>query len=463
MKRFGHLIEKIITPENMLRAFKSVVDKLPTSKPIHYRSGKIVYPRGYKHPLKEHYYNKKDEIISNLVNRISKGTFLVTEYKEMTVRDGPKIRVVQSPKVEDRIGCNAIMHIVEEVLYPSIIHTSGASIPGKGMHLLFNKIKRDIRKNPGRARYYYKCDIKKFFESIDHDKMIGVIRKKIKDPILLPMLENFVKLMPKGLSIGLRSSQCYGNIFLSDLDHYIKDVLGVKMYYRYCDDLVIFGETKKELWELRDKIHEQVNTLGLSIKPNEQICPLKAGLDFLGYVYNGHTAKLRKRTKVIAARKLSRVKSKKRRQAIIGSFKGMAKWGDCKKLYKTLTNKTFTLNDLNDILRANGQSLDDIEINGKRMLKGETESIINLVNTRIKILDFETDIETKNGKRCVIQFNKVGDETEKVYKYMTSDNQQISILIKAKENNMLPLEVGVKVDTTWRINDKPITKYTFTN
>lgn len=152
----------------------------------------------------------------------------------------------------------------------------------------------------------------------------------MKDPILLPMLHNFITMLPKGISIGLRSSQCYGNLYLSQIDHLLKDGLGIKHYYRYCDDIVIFAATKKELWMLRDIMHKEASKLRLEIKPNEVIKPLSSGIDFLGYVYDGKKARLRKRIKQNAARRLHKLKSRRRRMEVVGSFKGMAKWGNCK-------------------------------------------------------------------------------------------------------------------------------------
>ena len=219
-KRYGHLVARIVERSNMDRAFDEVVDQL-------------------KEPRRTYYRNKRETIIAWLTKEISDGTFRVRGYQEMLVTDGPKIRLVQSPCVTDRVGCNAIMRIIEDVLYPGVIKTSAASIPGRGMHHLFEKMRHDIESDPEGTRFFYKCDIKKFFESIDQEVMWRCVKHYIKDPVLLPILHSFITMMPKGLSIGLRSSQCYGNIILSCVDHYFKDVLGVKYYYRYCDDIVI--------------------------------------------------------------------------------------------------------------------------------------------------------------------------------------------------------------------------------
>lgn len=428
-KRYGYLIPLIIERSNMDRAFDEVVDQLPEKK-------KRLPNRQIKTlpGLRTYYRKRREKIISKLIQKIGDGSFRVEHFTEMWVTDGPKVRLVQSPCVEDRVGCNAIMRIVEDKLYPSVIKTSAASIPGRGMHHLFSKMRHDIENDPDGTRYFYKCDIKKFFESIDQNVMWQCIVDVIKDPVLLPILHNFVTLMPHGLSIGLRSSQCYGNIILSAIDHYFKDVLGVRYYYRYCDDIVILSSSKEKLWLLRDIMHEKVAEIGLLIKPNEVVRPITEGIDFLGFVYDGKKARLRKRTKQKAARKLAKIKSRKRRQEIIGSLKGMAKWGDCKHLYKTLTGKN--MESFSELMKKKQSvGVNYTGKDGKRILKGNLENLRTLVNTHITILDFEADVPTKNGPRYIVQFQK-DDGT--LCKYLTNDSEQKFWLEELKKDGSLP-------------------------
>lgn len=433
-KRYGYLIQKIVERSNMDRAFDEVVDQLPERKVINKDGSKKVLPG-----RRSWYRSRREEIVSRLVQHISDGSFRVDHYNEMWVTDGPKIRKVQSPCVEHRIGCNAIMRIVEDVLYPSVIKTSAASIPGRGMHKLFAKMRRDIENDREGTAFFYKCDIRKFFESIDQDLMWEFVQDKIKDPVLLPILHNFVTMMKVGLSIGLRSSQCYGNIFLSGIDHYFKDFLRVKYYYRYCDDIVILGATKRKLWLLRDILHEQAALLNLEVKPNECVRPISEGIDFLGFVYDGQKALLRKRTKQKAARKLRKIKSRKRRQEIIGSLKGMAKWCDSKHLYKTLTGKNME-SFADKVKQMKKDGVEYTGKNGKRMLTGQEVSLRTLVNMHIVVLDFEPDVPTQNGLRYVVQFQK-DDGT--IGKYLTNDSEQKFWLEEFRKANNIPFDCTI--------------------
>lgn len=433
-KRYGYLIQKIVERSNMDRAFDEVVDQLPERKVINKDGSKKVLPG-----RRSWYRSRREEIVSRLIQHISDGSFRVDHYNEMWVTDGPKIRKVQSPCVEHRIGCNAIMRIVEDVLYPSVIKTSAASIPGRGMHKLFAKMRRDIENDREGTAFFYKCDIRKFFESIDQDLMWEFVQDKIKDPVLLPILHNFVTMMEVGLSIGLRSSQCYGNIFLSGIDHYFKDFLRVKYYYRYCDDIVILCSAKRKLWVLRDIMHEQASLLNLEVKPNECVRPLSDGIDFLGFVYDGKKARLRKRTKQKAARKLHKIKSRKRRQEIIGSLKGMAKWCDSKHLYKTLTGKNME-SFADKVKQMKKDGVEYTGKNGKRMLTGQEVSLRTLVNMHIVVLDFEPDVPTQNGLRYVVQFQK-DDGT--IGKYLTNDSEQKFWLEEFRKANNIPFDCTI--------------------
>lgn len=413
-KRYGFLIAEIIDRRNMDDAFDEVVG-------------------GLEEERRRSYEIDKDIIIDELIVAIGSGAFRITEYEEFWVQDGPKERLIQSPCVYDRIGCNAVMRVVERYLYPSVIKTSASSIKGRGMHRLYRKMRSDIRHDREGTRYFFMSDIRKFYESINQQLVIDLVNQKIKDPILLPILYSFITLMPKGLSIGLRSSQCFGNLILAHLGHRLKEREGVRYLYIYCDDIRVYGPDKKWLWHIRDIIHEEIEALGLEIKKNEAIRPAEEGNDFLGYVDFGDHTRLRKRTKQKAARKLKKVKSRKRRQKIIGSFKGMAKWGDCKHLYKVITGKN--MEEFKDL------GLQYIAEDGKKRFGGKPVKLMSLSNMHISVIDFEKDVQTENGKRTLVSF-QYDDGT--LGKYFTADKQQEWYLDKLREMNKIPFGTTIK-------------------
>ena len=179
----------------------------------------------------------REEVLQELTGKIKTGTFTVKDYREREIVEGGKMRRIQILTMKDRIAVHAIMAVVDRHLKKRFIRTTSASIKNRGMHDLMEYIRRDMKEDPEGTRYCYKFDISKFYESVGQDFVMYCVRRVFKDKKLIAMLDNFVRLMPQGISIGLRSSQGLGNLLLSVfLDHYLKDKYGVRHFYRYCDD-----------------------------------------------------------------------------------------------------------------------------------------------------------------------------------------------------------------------------------
>lgn len=212
----------------------------------------------------------------------------------MIVDDGPKVRIVQAPRVYHRIGCHVIMVVVEKYVNPTLITNTAASIKGRGMHWLFHRIVDDYNAVPELMQDYYQNDIQGYYDNIEQEGMKSVIRLYIADLVVLGFLDNFITLMPRGLSKGLRSSQCFANLYLSPVDHvmcchvpkYIAEDGEVRyLYQRYMDDAAMWGAEKRQLWKLRDIYHSEVAKLGLTVKNTEAIRPITEGIDYLGFVF----------------------------------------------------------------------------------------------------------------------------------------------------------------------------------
>lgn len=316
------------------------------------------------------------------------------------------------------------------------------------MHDLMKYILRDIQEDPEGTRYCYKFDISKFYESVNQDFVMYCVHRIFKDKKLIAMLDNFVRIIPKGISIGLRSSQGLGNLLLSVyLDHYLKDKYGVCHFYRYCDDGVVLGKTKAELWMIRDIIHEQLQEIDLVVKPNERVFPTAEGIDFLGYVIRPNNVRLRKRIKQKFARKMCKVKSRKRRRELTASFYGMTKHADCNNLFNKLTGKTMkSFKDLNVAYKPE---------DGKKRFAGTVVSIRELVNIPIIVKDFETGIKTEQGEdRCIVSIEMNGEAR----KFFTNSEEMKNILAQIKEvPDGFPFETTIKTE----VFGKGRTKYVF--
>lgn len=318
------------------------------------------------------------------------------------------------------------------------------------MHDLLSYIKRDLKDDPEGTRYCYKFDISKFYDNVKPDFVMYCVNRLFKDKRLIDMLDGFVRMMPSGISIGLRSSQGLGNLLLSVfLDHYLKDRYGVCHFYRYCDDGVVLASSKAELWIIRDTIHELVERIDLQVKSNERVFPVSEGIDFLGYViYSSEHVELRKRIKKKMARKMHEVKSRKRRRELIASFYGMAKHANCNMLFNKLTGKQM-------------KSFKDLKVaykpeDGKKRFPGVVVSIRELVNLPIVIKDFETGIKTEQGEdRCIVAIEQNGEPK----KFFTNSEEMKNILAQIREMpDGFPFETTIKTEPF----GKGRTKYVFT-
>lgn len=320
-----NLMSEILSDKNLSESFDYVISHLDTEG------------------QRSKYWPIKIQLLAKLKLDLARGTFHISpkDIREMVVTDGPKERIVQAPKVYYRIGCHAIMVIVEKYVSPTFITNTAASIKGRGMHWLFHRIEEDYSAHPEWMQYFLSNDIEKYYDNIDQNSMMAEIRHYISDVTVLQFLDNFITLMQSGLSKGLRSSQMLANLRLSPVDHYMCSVVRSfelngemrYLYQRYMDDVRIWGENKRELWRLRAIYNGLIETMGHRVKQSEAIRPISEGCDFLGFVFFGTHSRVRRRIKEKAARKLGRVNSRKRRQELIGSFKGMACHADCKHLF----------------------------------------------------------------------------------------------------------------------------------
>lgn len=421
-----NLIPEIISEENMGESFDYVISHL-------------------EHPRqREMYRPKRLSVIESLRREIGAGSFRIYRHdvRDLHVKEGYKERDVQAPTVVKRVGIHAIMVVIEKYTYHTLIKNTAASIKGRGMHWLHHVVEEDLTNAPEQSQYYYQNDIHHYYDSIDQVRMMQIIRKYVADPILLPILDSFITLMPQGLSKELRSSQCFANLYLNEVDHemlkyvkhYEKDGETHYLYYRYCDDTVMLASTKKELWELRNIHIVAVARLGLEVKPSEAVRPLDVGLDFLGYVHYDTHSLLRKRIKKKAARKLAKVKSRKRRQEIIGSFKGMACHADCKHLFYKLTNQKMK--------KFSEMGVSYTPADGKKRFPGKTMRLGAIVNKNIEVHDYETGINTSQGEdRYVVSFRD--KQTGDWGKFFTASEEMKNILDQISD-----IEDGFPFETT---------------
>lgn len=289
MKRLSNLFDKICTIENIEEADR----KARKNKGIRYGI------------LKHDLHPEKDnaELLESLLNR----TYKTSKYSTFKIYEPKERLIYRLPYYPDRIVHHAIMNIMEPIWKSIFIKQTYSSIKNRGIHACAKDVRFALDNFPKETRYCLKLDIHKFYPSIDHEILKKIIRIKIKDNRLLKLLDDIIDSAP-GVPIGNYLSQFFANLYLAYFDHWVKETLRCKFYFRYADDIVIMGNDKVLLNLTLLNINYYLTTkLKLELKSNYQIFPVDSrGIDFVGYrFYHSHTL-LRKSIKVKINRLLDR-------------------------------------------------------------------------------------------------------------------------------------------------------------
>lgn len=287
MKRIGNLYDQITSLKNLQEADQNA------------QKGK-----GNRYGVIQHNLNQEANLLV-LQDQLRSRSYRTSRYDIFTVHE-PKERIVyRLPYFPDRIAHHAVMNILEPIFVKTFTADTYSCIKNRGIHLLAENLKKALSNVEG-TQYCLKLDIKKFYPSVDHDVLKTLLRRKFKDKDLLWLLDEIIDSAP-GLPIGNYISQYLANFYLSYFDHWLKEELAVKYYYRYADDIVILGSDKADLHGILRTIRSHLSGLKLEVKDNYQVFPVSArGIDFAGYVfYHTHT-RVRKRIKQNFARKLRR-------------------------------------------------------------------------------------------------------------------------------------------------------------
>lgn len=264
-------------------------------------------------------------------------TYQHGSYHPFKIND-PKPRDIHKATVRDRL----LHHALYGTLYPffnrTFIADSYSCRKDKGTHRAVQRFRimaNKVSKNDTRTCWVLKCDIRKFFASIDHEILKAILSSYIKDTRIIDLLsriiDSFCSTAPgKGLPLGNLTSQLLVNIYMNEFDQFAKHRLKAKHYIRYADDFVILSDKKEVLYDLlpqiRDFLHKR---LSLSMHPNKvYIKTYAAGIDFLGWVQFPNHSVLRTPTK----RRMIRSIRDNQNENSLQSYKGMLSHGNAHKL-----------------------------------------------------------------------------------------------------------------------------------
>lgn len=292
MKRLNGVWDEVLSFENLLAAFRLA------------RRGKRKRPEvaAFELNLEAELFGLQDELASK--------TYQPGEYRLFTIYERKPRQIAAAP-FRDRVVHHAVMGVVEPFLDRKFIFDSYACRKGKGVHAAVERYQGWARRYP----YVLKMDVSQYFFSIDHDLLKEKIHRYIGDAGVMWLLETIIDGSPDydaplgyfpnddlltplerrvGIPIGNLTSQLLANLYLNDLDHYLKEQLKVRAYLRYVDDLFVLGDSKTDLHRIRQAVETQLEKARLHLHPRkQQIIPVSCGVDVLGYYVFPYSRRLR--------------------------------------------------------------------------------------------------------------------------------------------------------------------------
>lgn len=282
MKRVGNLFESICDFGNLYNAFKKA------------RKGKL------KRREVHHFFMNIENELLELQEELKSLSYKQGEFRTHYIFT-PKYREIKALPFRDRVVQHAINNYIEPIFENAFIEHSYACRKGKGNHAASTTLKNWLHaaKIQGKTMYVLKCDVRKYFDSIDIKTLYKIIKRKIKDKALLTIIREILEIdkKTKGVPIGNLTSQLFANVYLNELDKFVKEELKVEYYARYMDDFVILSEDKFELKIILEKIIDFLDkALKLKLNDKTRIYKAKSGVDFVGYVHFADHIRVRKST-----------------------------------------------------------------------------------------------------------------------------------------------------------------------
>lgn len=282
MKRHSNLWESIIDFENLLKAAKQA------QKGKRFRENVLAFNA-----------HLEQELLT-LQTELRNHSYCPSGYRTFEIKI-PKKRLISAAPYRDRVVHHALCNIIQPIFEHTFIHDSYANRKGFGSHRAVKRLTTFARS----SCYVLQCDIQKYFPNIDHEILKSIIRRKIKCPETLWLIEKIIDhsnpqptpllyfpnddlLTPierhKGLPVGNLTSQFFANVYLNGFDHFIKEQLKIKKYVRYVDDFALFSDDKEQLQQARKHLENHLVGLRLKIHPiKSQLFQTKHGVSFLGF------------------------------------------------------------------------------------------------------------------------------------------------------------------------------------
>lgn len=350
MKTLKNVFEQVVDYDNLYRA---------------YLNARLC--KRYRYEVLNFSAHLEDNLVK-LQKELIERTYTLGKYREFYIYE-PKKRLVMAQPFKDRVVQWAIYQVLNPVFAQGYITDSYACIKERGTHKAVKRLHywlRQVGKKPEKY-YFLKLDISKYFYRIDHDVLMGILKRKIRDDDMIFLLDKIVnssetnfglppgkspgevkrsdRVSEKGMPVGNLSSQMFANLYLNELDQYCKRTLGIHFYVRYMDDVIILHQDKDQLHEWK-RIIDTFLKEKLQLDLNEKTCirPITLGVEFCGYkIWNTHI-KLRKSTALKMKRNLKKLQKEyaagevtvEEAKQTISSYLGILKHCDSYSLKRTI-------------------------------------------------------------------------------------------------------------------------------
>ena len=353
--KIKNIYDTIVSDENIYRAY------LNARKSKRYRKDVLVFTRNLEHNL----ISIQDELKNEIAD--------YPKYREFYIYE-PKCRLILAQNFREVIKQWAFYQILSPLFNSMYIYDSYACIKGKGQIAAINRlrywlklvnknyynaVKNGVEPSPQDKWYYLKIDFSKYFYRVDHEVMMKIIRKKIKDEKVIRWIESRIKspdmpfglpagkrpedvepserLYDKGMPVGALISQMLANVYNNEIDQYAKRTLGIRYYIRYQDDIVVLSNDKKQIREWHRLLEKYANE-EMKMELNDKTCirPISQGIEFCGFRLWGTHVKIRKSTALKMKRNLKGVMKRysegkitlEHANQVVSSYLGLLKHSD---------------------------------------------------------------------------------------------------------------------------------------
>jgi len=304
-KVYNHLYPALVTFQNLLQAYRQAA-------------------RGKRsQPQVADFEFKREGHLLDLQRELQTKTYRPGPYYSFYIRD-PKHRLISAALFRDRVVHHALCNIIEPLFERTFIGDSYANRVDKGTHRALDRAQALAR----RYRYVLQGDVRQFFPSVDHAVLRAILARKLADPDILWLIDIILAngadvlideydlvyfpgddllaaCRPRGLPIGNLTSQFWANVYLNELDQFVKRRLRCPAYVRYVDDVLLFADDKHQLWDWKDAIREQLVGLRLTLHARSStVYPVAHGIPFLGFRLYPRQRRLKRRNGVAFSRRL---------------------------------------------------------------------------------------------------------------------------------------------------------------